>query len=240
MRKLISKISVGLIFLMFGFVIITQLNTIDKQNVGVAKKDDTSPEILVENEQLKKEKEELQKKIEELSKKAEEYENAAVSNTESEKVAEELKKTRLRAGLTDVEGPGLVIYINPKTSIYNTKPQAYSVRDLDLLNLVNELYAAGAEAISINDIRLTGNGGIRTAATTNIYVNNERISAQSQIVVKAIGDRTVLESTMKFAGVITDELNANCDVIYEGKDSIVINKSNSVIEFQHIKEVKDK
>lgn len=240
MKKLIAKISVGLIFLMFGFVIITQLNTIDKQNVGVAKKDETSPEILVENEQLKKEKEELQKKIEELSKKAEEYENAAVSNTESEKIAEELKKTRLRAGLTDVEGPGLVVYINPKTSIYNTKPQAYSVRDIDLLNLVNELFAAGAEAVSINDIRLTGNGGIRTAATTNIYVNNERISAQSQIVVKAIGNKSVLESTMRFAGVITDELNTNCDVIYEGKDSLVINKSNSVVEYEHIKEVKDK
>ena len=74
--------------------------------------------------------------------------------------------------------------------------KAYNVEDYDLLKLVNELFAAGAEAISINDIRLTGYSGIRTAANIYIYINNERISAQSQIVVKAIGNKSVLELSL--------------------------------------------
>lgn len=238
MKKLISQISIGLIFIMFGFVIMTQFNSITRQSVNNSS-DELNPDILVENEQLQKDKEELQKQVEDLTKKADEFENAAASNTENEKIYDELKKTRLRAGLTDVQGQGIIVYINQKTSIVTSGSKAYNVEDYDLLKLVNELFAAGAEAISINDIRLTGYSGIRTAANIYIYINNERISAQSQIVVKAIGNKSVLENVMKFPGVIPPTLATNCDVTYETKDEIVINKSNNISDFEYIREVKD-
>lgn len=243
MKKLISQLSIGLIFMLFGFVIITQLKSIDSVS-DASTEQVTNPEILVENEQLKKVKEDLTQKIAELTSRVEEYENVAAGNTEeSQALLDELQKTRIRAGLTDVSGEGIIIYINPKpatdsTGILGTQTGLnYNVKDLDLVTLVNELFAAGAETISINDIRLTGNTGIRSVnSDTSIYINNKRISAQSQIVIKVIGDQKTLNEVPKFAGVIPADMKTKCDVTWEAKDNILIEKSNDAINFQYIKE----
>lgn len=243
MKKLISQLSIGLIFMLFGFVIITQLKSIDSVSDATTEQV-ANPEILVENEQLKKVKEDLTQKIAELTSRVEEYENVAAGNTEeSQALLDELQKTRIRAGLTDVSGEGIIIYINPKpatdsTGILGTQTGLnYNVKDLDLVTLVNELFAAGAETISINDIRLTGNTGIRSVnSDTSIYINNKRISAQSQIVIKVIGDQKTLNEVPKFAGVIPADMKTKCDVTWEAKDNILIEKSNDAINFQYIKE----
>lgn len=243
MKKLISQLSIGLIFMLFGFVIITQLKSIDSVS-DASTEQVTNPEILVENEQLKKVKEDLTQKIAELTSRVEEYENVAAGNTEeSQALLDELQKTRIRAGLTDVSGEGIIIYINPKpatdsTGILGTQTGLnYNVKDLDLVTLVNELFAAGAETISINDIRLTGNTGIRSVnSDTSIYINNKRISAQSQIVIKVIGDQKTLNEVPKFAGVIPADMKTKCDVTWEAKDNILVGKSNDAIKFQYIKE----
>lgn len=243
MKKLISQLSIGLIFMLFGFVIITQLKSIDSVSDATTEQV-ANPEILVENEQLKKVKEDLTQKIAELTSRVEEYENVAAGNTEeSQALLDELQKTRIRAGLTDVSGEGIIIYINPKpatdsTGILGTQTGLnYNVKDLDLVTLVNELFAAGAETISINDIRLTGNTGIRSVnSDTSIYINNKRISAQSQIVIKVIGDQKTLNEVPKFAGVIPADMKTKCDVTWEAKDNILVGKSNDAIKFQYIKE----
>lgn len=243
MKKLISQLSIGLIFMLFGFVIITQLKSIDSVSDATTEQV-ANPEILVENEQLKKVKEDLTQKIAELTSRVEEYESVAAGNTEeSQALLDELQKTRIRAGLTDVSGEGIIIYINPKpatdsTGILGTQTGLnYNVKDLDLVTLVNELFAAGAETISINDIRLTGNTGIRSVnSDTSIYINNKRISAQSQIVIKVIGDQKTLNEVPKFAGVIPADMKTKCDVTWEAKDNILVGKSNDAIKFQYIKE----
>ena len=111
---------------------------------------------------------------------------------------EKLNNTRLRAGLTNVEGPGIIIYINPKTSLFGSQVEDIPIQDFELLTIVNELYAAGAEAVSINDIRLIGNSSIRIAGSS-IRINNERISPQERIAIKAIGNKTVLEGAIGFS-----------------------------------------
>ncbi|MEG0132621.1 MAG: DUF881 domain-containing protein [Clostridium sp.] len=235
MKKLIAKLSVGFIFLMFGFVMITQLNTIDKQNT-VSKDSSLSPEILIENEQLKKQKEELEAKIDELMVKSEEYENAAAGKTdESSVLLEELQQTRLRAGLMDVQGQGIIMYITPKTNLFGTQEQGYPISDYDLLAIVNELYAAGAEAVSVNDIRLVGNSGIR-ASGKDIRVNNVRISPNERVTIKAIGSKSVLFGAMDFRGNIPESLRNRCDVTYDMKDLVSIKKDTKPAEYKYITE----
>ena len=99
MKKVISQLIVGFIFLLFGFMIVTQLKTISAQNSVTVDENSQNPEILLENEQLKKEKEELQKKVNELSTKASEYEKSIASESENQALLDELQKTRVRAGL---------------------------------------------------------------------------------------------------------------------------------------------
>ncbi len=234
MKNIISKLCMGLIFLMFGFVIITQLNTIGKQNVNNVESSQ-SPEILLENEQLKEQKKELQKNVEELEAKAAEYEKEIAEGTNNNGMLEKLKDTRLRAGLTNVEGQGIIIYITPK--LFPTKPVGL-INEFELLPIVNELYAAGAEAVSINDIRLIANSTIRTAGNS-IIVSNERISQKERITIKAIGNKTVLDGAIAFPGAIPDELREKAEIAIETKDKIKIDKSSSTVKFEYIKEVKE-
>jgi uncharacterized protein YlxW (UPF0749 family) len=65
------------------------------------------------------------------------------------------------------------------------------VHDEDLATLVDGLWAAGAEAISINGRRLTVTSGIRTAGSA-ILVHDSAL--RPPYVLQAIGDRNALQS----------------------------------------------
>lgn len=235
MKKFFSQLTMGLIFLLFGLMVTIQLNTLDKKTATV--QDKQSPEILVENEQLKKQKDELQKNVDELSKKTQEYENAAAGRgKENNLLLEELQETRLLAGLSDVKGPGLIIYVTPKTTLFGNTGDNYPIIDYDLLNIVNELNSVDAEAISINDIRLTGRSGIRTAGDA-IIINNEKISPQKRVTIKAIGNVELFEGAMNFPGAIPSRLLKSCDVTFERSNEIVIKKAQNPLKYEYIKKV---
>jgi uncharacterized protein YlxW (UPF0749 family) len=235
LKKYISQFTIGLIFLLFGFMITSQMNMLNKQTTSAV--DKQSPEILVENEQLKKQVDELGKKVNELTKKNEEFEAAAAGRTgEANLILQELQETRLRAGLSDVKGEGITIYITPKANLFGSTINSQPIVDLDLLNIVNELNAVNAEAVSINDIRLTGRSGIRTAGDS-IIINNERISPQKRVTISAIGNKENLEGAMNFPGTIPERLSKNCDIIIETSDNIVIKKGQNTSKYEYAKQV---
>ena len=80
----------------------------------------------------------------------------------------------------------------------------YIIHDEDVLKVINELRAAGAEAIAINDQRLTANSEIRCAGPT-ISINNTRISAPYEI--KAIGNVQNMENAVKMRGGVAESLS---------------------------------
>ena len=240
MKKFRSQISIGIICVLLGFMISYQFKMISKQNAGVVKSDKNTPEIITENEQLKKSKVDMQKKIDELDIKTKEYETAAGGkNTESELLNKELEKTRILTGGTEVEGEGITIYIEPKNDIFGSNPEEQRINDKDLVSIVNELNAAGAEAISINDIRLTTRSGIRNAGNA-IIINDERISYSKRITIKAIGKKDILESAINFPGAIPPQLNKDCDIKMEKSDKILVSKYNKTYEFQFAKPIEKK
>ncbi len=106
----------------------------------------------------------------------------------------ELKKIRSYADLEKVEGPGIIITLND--SIENIEdvenPELYLIHDIDVLEIVNELRAAGAEAIAINDARVISTSSIRCGGPT-INVDGSRHAAP--FVIKAIGDAKILEAS---------------------------------------------
>jgi uncharacterized protein YlxW (UPF0749 family) len=212
----------GLIFLLFGFMMTSQINTINKK--VNSDYDKQSGEFLANHEQLKKQRDELQKKVDELTKKNEYFENA-VTGTDDEVnlIQEELKKTRLIAGLSEVKGKGIIIEITPKKNLLRNSFKDKPIIDLDLLTIVNKLREASAEAISINDIRIVGTSGIRTA-DYSIIIDNQRVSPYKSVTIKAIGNKSNLEGIMKLSETITDGLSRNCDITIKTSDEIVIQK----------------
>lgn len=112
---------------------------------------------------------------------------------------EQLGAARMQAGLTGLEGPGLVVTLNdsPRKPRSDEDPYFYLVHDVDLQSLVNELWASGAEAVSVNDQRVVSRTAIRCAGPV-ILVNTVRLVPP--YVVKAIGPASDLERALKMPG----------------------------------------
>jgi len=81
----------------------------------------------------------------------------------------------------------------------------FLIHEEDLLKVVNELFAAGAEVVSINGQRMIANTEIRCAGPT-ILVNGTRIASPYEI--SAIGSARGLESSLNMRGGIVEMLRA--------------------------------
>jgi uncharacterized protein YlxW (UPF0749 family) len=94
----------------------------------------------------------------------------------------ELEQMQVRTGFVPVFGPGVRITVEA------TRDDPNQVQDSDLAMLVNGLWSAGAEAISVNDHRLTARSAIRTSGTA-IEVNSSGIAPP--YTVQAIGPESM-------------------------------------------------
>lgn len=237
MKKIGSQISVSIVCCILGFMVAYQfrmLNSKNNSNVVLSK---DSADITVEIEQYKKQKDELEKKVNELQSQLKNYENAAAGKSEASKeLLKELDSTRLLIGSTDVHGEGVIVYLTPENELFSNNNIAH-VTDRDLVYIVNELRFAGAEAISINDIRITGMAGIRNSGNYIIVNGDDKISPESRIVIKAIGDKNLLYSDLSFPEVFSD-FKGVCDVKFEKADDVKIGKYNKSYKLSFVKPVK--
>ncbi len=165
------------------------------------------------------------------------------SNQSYEALQNELKKLRKAAGLEPVTGPGVEVIVRnmPKESANQYNPNIdsslFSIKYDDLLRLVNELNAAGAEAVSINGQRLIATSEIRSAGNF-IDVNLTRVSDPYHIL--AIGDPEKLESSLKIKGGLVETLKDwAIDVQVEKKEEITIPAYRGILEFNYAKPLKE-
>jgi uncharacterized protein YlxW (UPF0749 family) len=215
-----------------------QFKILNKQ-AKITKVAETNSDITVEIEQYKKQKEEMQKNIDDLQSKLKAYEDAAANRSDETKaILEELENTRLLTGTKDVQGQGVVLYLTPNKNILGNDLTGGRITDQHLVYIVNELVAGGAEAISINNIRITPRTGIRISGN-NIRINEENISPYERITIKAIGDKELLGGTLSFPGVLS-EFNSVSKYTWEKSDNIIINKYNQAFKFEFAKPIKQK
>lgn len=237
MKKISSQVSVAIVCAILGFMLAYQFKVIFKQE-SLTVNPYNSSDIVNEIEQYKKEKEGLNTKINDLQVKLTEYEESAANTNDTNKsLLKELDQTRLLTGATDVVGPGITIYLIPNSGIFGNGDMKIS--DQKLVEIVNELKFAGAEAISINDIRITGRTGIRISGDMISINGEDRVSPSKRITIKAIGDKTNLETIFSFPEVMAG-FKGICDVKYETSDNIKIEKSNKTFKFEYAKPIKEK
>jgi len=146
-----------------------------------------------------------------LRKQTTEYERAMIREKDITKpLAEQLTNARVSLGLTAVEGPGIVLEVNDSTlSLGEKSPQdlesVFLVHDFDLLQITNELWTAGAEAISLNGQRIVGGTAIRCVGPTT-QVNGVPITAPYRFV--ALGDPDTLANSLNLPGGVLDRLRS--------------------------------
>ncbi len=127
---------------------------------------------------------------------------AAQGRVKLEALTQQLEHLRLLAGLTPVTGPGVVVEMDdsPLPLRPGDDPNTVILHYTDLQGVVNELWANGAEAVTINGERVVVSTGLTCVGTT-ILCNAKRIAPPYRIV--AIGDpAAMLASLQRLDGVL--------------------------------------
>lgn len=202
-----AVIGMTAICVVLGFIIGIQLKTVKKQmstTTDIQRVSDLSAEL----KNVKDENEVLSVKLKESTKKANEYE-AALSNDGSayKTLMDELDNLRKSAGFTSLKGRGVTVTIDDSRTIGgNDKADAnaFLVHAEDILSVLNELSAAGAEAIAINDQRIISTSAVRCVGPV---VNVNEVKLAAPFVITAIGAPDVLESALKIQGGVVDTLS---------------------------------
>ncbi len=122
------------------------------------------------------------------------------AGTAGAQVGRQLAAVELAAGVGAVSGPGVVVRLDDAAAPKDAAAQGSTtlepgnpgrVLDRDLQDVVNGLWAAGAEAISVNDLRLTTQTAIRSAGEA-ILVDFRPLSPP--YVVRAVGGQELQPS----------------------------------------------
>lgn len=166
------------------------------------------------------------------------------SNLGTEKVSnkltsDELTKTSILAGSTKVTGPGIEVILDDSTKPpkEGEDPNLYIIHNEDILKVVNEIWAAGAEAMSVNNQRLTATSEITCAGPT-ISINQTRLAPP--YVITAIGNPNTLSAAMQLRGGIVEALKYFAKqygiiVKIERKEQIIIPEYTGSREFKYAK-----
>ena len=183
---------IALVCVLIGFMVAVQFRTAQdaKGSLSQQRIEEISDRLL----QTEHERDELSEELHKMQ--------TAAASTDNQQDKDLL---RYRAALVPLEGEGVIVRMDDSTKPAKAgeNPDLYVIHDDDLLRVVNELRAAGAEAIAINGQRLTGTSEIRCAGPT-LSVNNVRSSAPFEI--RAIGDKKSLENALRMRGGVAETL----------------------------------
>ncbi len=198
-NKIIMSITIGIMSFMMIYVMLIQFN--------IVKTNDTHEIELMRETELKemlasyKEKsEETRKELEDVQTKIDEYKLDEKSEEDAVKLLEEdVKKSKMLLGQTDVQGEGIIIKM--ESVIRHDEGESSIITTADLIDLINELRLAGAEAISINGERIVSKSDIFDVGNF-ICINGQRTTSPYEI--KAIGDKKYLQSALNIKGGYID------------------------------------
>jgi uncharacterized protein YlxW (UPF0749 family) len=221
-----------------GMMLVAQFRSV-QINGGAMTSLQRVQELTSELKNVIDEREMLKKEVTELRGRLVEYENSASKvSSLTDAMKKELEKARMTAGLLEGTGPGVVITLDDSNVPRQPgeDPNLFLIHDEDLLKVVNELFAAGAEAISINGQRIIANSEIRCVGPT-IIVNSVRLAPP--FIVQAIGDPDTLESSLKMRGGVIESLQVfGIQVNIKKQDNIDMPAYNGPVQFKYFKPVK--
>lgn len=238
MKKALPQIVVALVCAVLGFLLTYQFKQLNMANNGSIHYD--SADILSEIENLRKEKEDLQKNNEILSEELKMLEDAAAKEGEIEgEIKKQLDNARMQIGLLDVRGPGIVITLTLKNSVFGTNgtQTVNTVSEEEIVNLINSLWYAGAEAISINEMRITPQTGIKMAGSSISIGSAGRVDPNSEIVIKAIGDKNNLNIAVNYPGLLDYGALKSYNSDVKQIDDITIVKTTQSLRYEYIKPI---
>jgi uncharacterized protein YlxW (UPF0749 family) len=235
-EKLRANIWIGIGSIILGLIISFQLKVVSDKFLNGMTPTKRSAQLIQELENTKNQNEIYAEEIARLEAElADIKDSAADESVIIKNLNDKIELYKKFAGLTEVSGPGILIVVdNSNDSMDNSNQNL--VYDYNLiLSLVNELNAAGAEAISINEQRIVSYSEIRTAGN---YLKVNSIPLSPPFNIKAIGNPDTLHGSINQRFGIVSIIRDNGYFIENTRKSdIQITKYDGVIEFNYLEDV---
>ncbi|WP_371371334.1 DUF881 domain-containing protein [Sporomusa aerivorans] len=221
-----GQFAIALVCVVLGIMLAVQFRTTQdiKSSIPYQRVEDLSQRL----NQTEKERDALVKQVQDLKR-----------TSGAEAASKEYDLVRMGAGVVAVEGPGIIVTIDDskRPSKPGENPNLYLIHDDDILKVINELWAAGAEAISINEQRLIASSEVRCAGPT-LSVNNSRYSPPYE--VRVIGEPTTLENALKMRGGVIETLQFwGIQVTMKKQDIVTVPAYKGAFRFEFAKPVKE-
>ncbi|MBE6036888.1 MAG: DUF881 domain-containing protein [Clostridiales bacterium] len=202
MKKRGTAVLLFFFCLALGFLLVNQVRMTDGQTLYVSARtiEDYNTNIKgaqKELEDVKKLLAETRNRLETLQTSMENEED--VREAAEQRLADDLAQFRMLSGATALKGPGVTILIDDGTRdlLQWEDPNELLVHDADILMVLNELFAAGAEAVSVNGERVMGTSAISCSGHT-IRINGTTYARP--FTIQAIGDGARMVSALMGPG----------------------------------------
>ena len=189
-----SLLSVFILFLILGFLFGAQIR-LQQRAKPLREMSESDLSQLVY--QISLENDALRRQLYQLEIRLLDYEKKETTQKEILKQAlADLERISVLSGLKGITGEGIELKIEDEKGILKT---------IDLLDLINEIKSAGAEAIAVN--------GVRLSARSFLALNNSVLIVDGRklnlpIEIKALGDPHSLEGALVLPGGVVQTLSA--------------------------------
>ena len=236
MKKKEIAITFGIMCALLTSGIIIQIRTIENNAMSTnVSRSKTNTELKDEVVRWKEKYERSYNELQDIQLELEKIREAATKdNNEYTETETKLKNINALLGLTEVTGEGIVVTIEDSNTatIKDENLSSELVHNTDIIELVNELKNAGAEAISVNGQRIMSNSYINCVGTV-ITVNGEKIN--SPFVISAIGNKASLSSITRPGSYIELMQEDGLSVKVEKASNVVVSKYKKVFNTKYMK-----
>lgn len=237
MKKVARSVSITIVCLILGTMLSWQYKSISSGKASTAVQNERLEDLRSQLIEERKINEGLRSRNEELQAQLSEYKEAVDDIEKLEQtILREKERAELIAGLVDVKGAGVVVSIDGDISVWARRPGG-------LIDLINELKAAEAQAISIQDERIVAMTEIKVLNDdfTKWMINGRNFSPP--FTIKAIGDPDKLDNSLHMIGGILEVLRrSGYRISVEKKDEIIIpavRDDGSVLKYNLLKPVEE-
>ena len=187
-----SQVLIGAILAVLGFALVVQLRTTQQSSRFASARQEDLVRIL---EDLTARGERLRTEIEDLERTRDRLTGGAGQDAAAiEEIQRRRDVLRILAGTVAAEGPGIHLTVND--------PEGSVTADV-LLDAMQELRDAGAEAMQVNDVRLGASSWFSDSGATILA---DGTPLRSPYVFRAIGDPHTLADAMEIPGGVVDSV----------------------------------
>lgn len=160
---------------------------------------------------------------------------AAATSAATQSLQNHVNDLRMHAGLTAVHGPGVEAQLRNGIPGPGSSTR-YLVNFQDVQDVVNLLYAQGAEAIAVNGRRITPLSAFSGSAGQVVIDQGPPLA--SPLTVLAIGDRNRMESALDDPSVLPDirarQVEFDLHLTFQGSADLVLPAYDSSLQIPHV------